>query len=357
MPHLRLTERGKTRLLIVSAVCLTLLACETALRLWHGISPLDFSSFRSARGPFDLFGTGRYEATLGWVLKEGVDRPGLHTLEHGIRRNSAAQSGLRPGHVLVVGSSFTQGVQVADEESWPAQLERLADRPVDNAAVGGYALDQIVLRAEQLLPAARPKVLILAVMDSVIEWNGYSITSSPKPFFVINNGTLVARNIPVPTLAEALPYEPIIRALSYSHVLDRLMARVDPSGWYSRRLRVGNDPVDVSCRLLQRLKQQTDEAGIRAILVSELWAPDVTSGDMPPPRLAAAQQCARALGYQIIDTFGAFRTAYEADPQRFNRYYVVNKVGRAEHFSPEGNRRIAAIVAAALIPELAGERP
>jgi hypothetical protein len=346
-----LTGRGKNVLLLVTTACLTLLACETGLRLWHGVSPLDFSSFRNRARPFDLFGTGRYDRTLGWVLKEGVVRPGLHTLERGIRRNSAAQSGLRPGNILAVGSSFTQGVQVADEETWPAQLERLIGRPVDNAAVGGHALDQIVLRAEQLLPVARPQVLLIGLMESVIEWNGYSITSGPKPFFVAENGALVARNIPVPSLAEALPFEPIMNALSYSHVIDRLMARIDPGGWYSRRVRVRNDPVDVGCRLLQRLKQETDRLEIRAILVSELWAPDVAAADGPPPRLGRVAECAHALGYQVIDTFPAFRAEYEADPVRFNEYYLTNKAGRSTHFSELGNRRVAEVVAGALAVE------
>src|SRR2546430_12739713 len=65
------------------------------------------------------------------------------------RRNSAAQTGLRAGNILAVGSSFTFGAEVADDQSWPAQLERLTGRPVDNAAVGGHALDQIVLRSEE----------------------------------------------------------------------------------------------------------------------------------------------------------------------------------------------------------------
>jgi hypothetical protein len=347
-----LTGRRKNLLLLVATVCLTLLVCEFALRLWHGVSPVAFSGFRHTPArAFDLFGTGRVDRTLGWVLKEHLDTPRFHTLEQGIRRNGAGQVGLRPGNILVVGSSFTSGAEVTDEQSWPAQLERLMGRPVDNAAVGGYALDQIVLRAEQLLPVARPRVLLLGLMDSVIEWNGYAITSSPKPFFVMQSGALVARNIPVPSLAEALPFEPIMNALGYSHVIDRLMARLDPGGWYSRRVRVDNDPVEVSCRLLQRLKQETDRLEVRTILVSEIWAPDVTSGDVPPPRLARVEDCARAMGYRMVDTFGAFRARYKADRDSFSQYYVVNTVGRLTHFSESGNRLVAEMVAGALSRE------
>ncbi|MEA2937010.1 MAG: hypothetical protein QOC56_514, partial [Alphaproteobacteria bacterium] len=275
-----MTERRKSLVLLTASVCLMLLFCETALRLWHGRSPLDFTNARSRPArPFDLFGMGRYDSLLGWVLKEHLDTPQIRTVEHGIRSNSAAQIAMRAGHILAVGSSFTSGAEVADDQSWPAQLERLTGSPVDNAAVGGYALDQIVLRAEQLLPVVRPRVLLIGAMESVIEWSGYAITMNPKPFFTVEHGTLLAHNIPVPTLEQALPFEPAIKVLSYSHVIDRVMARIDPGGRYSRRVPAQNDPVDVSCRLLQRLKQETDRLEIRAMLVSEIWAPDVVSAD------------------------------------------------------------------------------
>src|SRR6266481_3663293 len=82
------TERGKNLLLLVATVVFTLLVCEVALRLWHGVSPLDFSNLRNRPSrPFALIGTWRPDRTLGWVLKEHLDIPRFHTVEHGIRRN------------------------------------------------------------------------------------------------------------------------------------------------------------------------------------------------------------------------------------------------------------------------------
>ena len=50
-----MTERGKNLLLLVATVVLTLLVCEVALRLWHGVSPLDFSNLRNRPSrPFAL---------------------------------------------------------------------------------------------------------------------------------------------------------------------------------------------------------------------------------------------------------------------------------------------------------------
>src|SRR2546426_11643735 len=105
-----LTERGKNLLLTAATVLLALAVCEVGLRVWHGISPFDFSNFRKGNPiQFNLGGTVRYDPVLGWSLKDDVDNPDFHTLRHGIRRNSAGQTGLRPGNILAVGSSFTVG--------------------------------------------------------------------------------------------------------------------------------------------------------------------------------------------------------------------------------------------------------
>jgi hypothetical protein len=359
-----LTERGKNLLLTVAAACLTLLVCEIALRLWHGVSPLDFSNFRNKRTMrIHLSETIRYDPMLGWVLKENLDAPDFHTLKHGIRRNTLEQSGLRPGNILAVGGSFTTGVQVTDEQSWPAQLERLTGRPVDNAAVPAYGLDQIVLRAEQLVPVARPRVLLVGVGDWNIKWVGTSVKwGGAKPFFTVEHGNLLAHNVPaLLPQPKPDPFEPIKTVLGYSHLVDRLMLRIDPDGWLSNTMdavgRVRNDPVDISCRLLQRLKWETDKLAIRTILVSELTVSEVVQATVPPPSLGRVEECARVQGYDIVDTFGAFRAEHQADPKRLAEYYVLS-TGNNVHFSEPGNRRVAEMVAAALAVEpQAAERP
>src|SRR6266852_8734869 len=113
----RMAERIKNLLLTVATVCLTLLLCEFSLRLWHGVSPLDFSNFRDKWVVrVHLADTVRYDPNLGWALKDGLNDPDFHTLEYGIRRNRPEQTGLRPGNILVVGSSFTAGWDVADAQ-------------------------------------------------------------------------------------------------------------------------------------------------------------------------------------------------------------------------------------------------
>lgn len=50
---------------------------------------------------------------------------------------------------------MTGGTAVGNDETWPADLERLTGRRVLYAGVRGYGLDQIVVRAERMVPELR----------------------------------------------------------------------------------------------------------------------------------------------------------------------------------------------------------
>jgi len=353
-----LSGRGKNIVLLAVTIVLTLAVSETALRLWHGISPLDFSNFRDRRaahagaiGFADLVGMIQYDSTLGWTLKDGLSMSEFHTVDYGIRRNSAGQAGVRPGNILAVGPSTTLGLGVADEQTWPAQLEHLARTPVDNAGEPGFALDQTVLHAEQLLPLVRPRVLLVEFGSFGIKLSGQSATFGPKPFFTVADGSLRSQNIPVSLpAARHDPFEPIKAALGFSHLVDRVMTRIDRDGWLSNSkeimFRVRNNPDDVSCRLLQRLKAQTDKLEIRTILIFSSVAAEIKFVDELPEGARRVKQCARATGYQLVDVSAAFRADYKAIPKRLDENYLAGT-----HFSQLGNRRVAEMVAAALEAE------
>jgi hypothetical protein len=352
-------ERSKNLLLAGCSILLALVFCEVALRLLNGVSPFDFSNFRNTRVvEINLGNAARFDRTLGWAMRDGLDGPNdpkLGTVKYGIRRNSLEQTDVRFGHILVVGSSFTAGSEVADWETWSAQLEQITGRPVNNAAVGGYGLDQVVLRAEEMLPVLRPEVLVVGLTEAAILWSGYSALGRPKPYFTIENDKLVSHNIPVPvTTSESFranPLEPVKAYLGYSFVVNRLMTSIDPQGWHATGekpvTRVANDPVEVGCRLLHRLKQETDALKVRTILVEEADANDVVARDLPQPNIRLIKECARSMGYQMVETFGEMRADYKRDPNELRKYYVVKKDVMG-HFSKFGNRFVASKVAAAL---------
>ena len=77
------------------------------------------------------------------------------------------------------------------DRTWPAQLEALTGEPVDNAGVVGYGLDQMVLRAEQLLPVERPRLVLLGIGTPNIEWMQSTVMrGASKPFFSVDRNAL-----------------------------------------------------------------------------------------------------------------------------------------------------------------------
>jgi hypothetical protein len=67
--------------------------------------------------------------------------------------------------VLIAGDSYTHGNDVADDETYPAQLERILGVPTANLGVSGYGPDQALLKLEsQIERFPRAKVVVLSIL-------------------------------------------------------------------------------------------------------------------------------------------------------------------------------------------------
>lgn len=87
--------------------------------------------------------------------------------------------------IVAFGDSMTEGYAVGDDETWPAALERLTHRPVLNAGVRGYDLDQMVLRAERLVPELNPSTVVLAFIADDISRTALAVRDfRSKPYFI-----------------------------------------------------------------------------------------------------------------------------------------------------------------------------
>ncbi|HYD04970.1 MAG TPA: hypothetical protein VEC60_04555 [Reyranella sp.] len=253
--------------LLVGSILLSLGALELGLRFaqggWDGlahwpnlvlqgrtVSWATGSSSRAVHHPrLGFVGRPNYRSSDGEL---GYDARGL--------RLTPAPEGvtLAEPPILVVGDSFAHGDEVRDDESWPARLQALLKRRVVNAAMSGYGIDQMVLRAEIVAAEAKPAAIILSfIADDVRRAEMQRVWGVEKPYFEWVDGRLVERNVPVPPPPDPRRTLNVWqRAFGWSVLLDTVLKAV---GWhyewmvdYARVLPRGEGE-RLACPLLERL--------------------------------------------------------------------------------------------------------
>lgn len=183
----------------------TLLLAEVLLRTFPALLPHHLGNLVS-----DHFrNLYAFDSRLGWTVKSHVQAEkwdvDIHTLADGIRSNGRAEDlgGVQGVPLLALGDSLTFGDEVADDATWPAQLEKKLSIPVLNAGVSSYGFDQMVLRAEQLVPLYRPRMVLVGFIHDDLNRSLQSVRHGvSKPYFEIADEELVLRNNPVPSPSE-----------------------------------------------------------------------------------------------------------------------------------------------------------
>ncbi len=282
-----------------------------------------------------------HDDLLGHVPNPGFSGPGFGGSFHTIDANGLRFNGERldssEGSILTVGDSFTYGDEVCDEESWPAQLQRLTGRHVLNGGVTGYGFDQIVLRAEQLVAAYNPSVIIVSfIADDILRTEMSRMWWRNKPWFTIEGDQLVLKGVPVPNRAR-LP--PDIRRR-----MDRILVDLSPTlqhlvGYHKRVHRAGFG-LEIAQQLVRRLAKMQSDHNVKIVVMAQYpphtWVYKAFAKDQR--RLAqAVLDCATASGLATVDTFRRLST--EPKPQDF---YA------ATHMNVRGNLMIASLLAATL---------
>ena len=336
--------------LVVGAVLITLLAVELGCRLIRGPETLlhwtnwvQDERLKMARQ--NLGGRFVYEPTVGYVHSPGYTTGLLHYDERGFRVMPPLPEGADDAPpVLATGASFTLGDEVADDESWPARLQGLLRRRTVNAGVAAYAMDQIVLRTEQLAATLKPALLVVGFTADNLRHAEMSRTwGVPKPYFELEGGRLVLRNVPVPRAPDPRSTLDVWQhALGWSVALDMLMTM---KGWRyewvidHQRVLARGAGERLACPLMQRL------AGLRipTLVVAQydfyVWV-DAEFGAEQHRTSQVVLGCAEQAGLAALDTYDAVEKAVHADGR--------SSIYGAWHPNAAGYRLIAEQIAAEL---------
>jgi hypothetical protein len=281
-----------------------------------------------------------HDDLLGWASPSNCVSPGYNLDANGFRRPTAlaVPSG---SPVLATGSSFTQGVEVGDDETWPAYLQAELGRPVVNAGVGGYSIDQTVLQTERLAARLKPAAIVVSFTPGDVWRNELKVAySRQKPFFEPSGSALELRNVPIAKPPSAPPLPLAARLFGWSVVAAELVERLGiRKGWYyneERALTPGAGDT-VSCRLMQRLAK----LGVPVIVMAQYglghWRGDTGYQGEGYQATANVLRCAEQAGLVALDLAPPMKAAIDARGP--------GTLYRAEHNSPEGNRLIAELLA------------
>ncbi len=313
--------------------------------LWHYPNFIEVST-RLAPGHDSLM---QYDSVLGYEPKpnaSGMDEGVFVSFSaEGFRNQNLNAPSAKGPTIYAAGDSFTEGWHVADDETWPAHLERDTGRRVLNAGVPSYGLDQIVLRAERLAAEFKSRTIVLGfIHDDIRRTTLAARLSMPKPYFVPVGDSIELRNVPVPPPPYPKQISPLRRILGYSYLLDFTMRRLGARDlWYGDGLDVGGDAVLVSCRLMERFAALVRKQEARSLVVALPEYPELADSNVKATqrkRVTEVLTCASRAGLPTFDTYEGFVAAgVSRDP---DAYYI------AGHFNDRGNELVAKLIAGAL---------
>lgn len=326
--------------------------------MWDGRKVLDASNF--ALVPTDLFRAYHwqvYDPFLGWRLPDYQAGPyyegTMTTGELGVRMNSDAVAPVPRGAILAVGDSFTMGACVSNSDSWPARLEKLSGQFVVNAAADGWGVDQIVLRAESLVPILRPRALIVGIFEhDVVRTTYEAFGPAHKPYFRLESGEASLRGTPVPMVQPEYSDDAFRWFFGHSYLVHKLMLRWRRDEWLKERkpimkqLYKDEEGLAISCHLMDRLTWLRDRYDLEIQVLMQYRAGAFSQDDPPwtgPPVLA----CARERSLAVVDSWPLIKGIADSDPRRFRDLWCVEN-RTLGHMSPEGNQLVATLLSDSL---------
>lgn len=150
----------------------------------------------------------QHDAELGWTnqpsrVVRDLYGPGKHfsTNAQGFRAREEYSAAVPSGRQRIVfaGDSFTMGFGVGDEDTYPAQLERLDARLQSvNLGMGAYGADQAFLRVRRDAKGLAKNLIVFAFIAHDFRRMELDYYMAPKPRLALVNGKLEIENAPVP---------------------------------------------------------------------------------------------------------------------------------------------------------------
>lgn len=351
LPARRPREAAVGRLpLLVCSILVTLFLLEIGCRLARGPEALlDWRNIvlvkRLEMSGQNLGQRFAYDPLLGYVQRTGFSTPLMAYGEHGFRRMPPPPADASNGPpILATGDSYTQGDEVDNDHTWPAQLQGLLRRRTINAGVAAYGFDQVVLRTEQLVPQVKPGLIVLGfIADDVRRAEMSRTWGTEKPYFTLSGDAAELHNVPVPPSPD--PRDTLDfwqAAFGWSVLLDTILIHQGREyEWVidHRRATPPGTGEKLACPLLRRVAA----LGVPTLVVAQydfyVWQNEAFAAEQ---RRVSQEvlKCAEAAGLASLDLYDQTEQAVRTRGR--------DAIYLAWHPSAEGYRLIAEAIAAEL---------
>jgi hypothetical protein len=274
----------------------------------------------------------RYDPLLGWVTKPSLSLPqlwngsGLHTNSQGFRGQQDIAGRVPDGRIRVLcsGDSFAFGEQVGDDEAWCQRLTQQDERlETVNFGLSGYGIDQAYLRYIRDTAPLEYDIHLFTFISAdftrvgMRDHHGYA-----KPYFQLENDTLVVEGVPVPRALPKLTrfstwVSQHVRSLQLGSRLARRITGTFSSQPPSRSRRTELERERIAplvkqiFRQVQRLNEEKNSVAVFVYLPLEQefdetlpWADSCEACETWRPWVGAVMD---SLGYNFIDLTPALR--------------------------------------------------
>jgi hypothetical protein len=321
------------------------------------------------------------DSVLGWRYRAGYRDSVTTTNAQGLRAERVYAPKAAPGvlRLAAFGDSFVYGSEVRTQDAWPTLLEAtFRDMETLNYGVGGYGVDQAYLRFLEEGQRLSPRVVLIAFspddMSRVV--NVYRRFRSnreiplTKPRFLPGaDGELELLPNPIGSPAAYARYLERPRAIvelgAHDHWFEPAIYR-DPLYDYSATVRLATSTwIKVRRRYIEAdrlmregvFNRESQAFAIQIALFEKFTEAVRAAGAVPivvllpdrgsveqaragaPTILAPIVDALRARGIDYLDATRAFQTA--ARPADLGDWFM-----RGGHYSPSGNRLVAAWIGA-----------
>ena len=321
------TSLGARIGLVAGSILVSLLLVELGSRLARGHGALlhwknIVLEQRTEVAAHNLGARFVYDPLLGFVQRPRFSSPGQHYDDEGFRvtppppGDAAAGAAADAPPIVATGDSFTQGDEVNDDQTWPADLQILLKRRAVNAGVAAFGFDQTVLRTVQLADTMRPALMVVGFIGDDLRRAEMKRTwGVEKPYFERRGSDVVLRNVPVP--ASPAPADTLSLwnwLLGWSVAFDSFLQM---KGWQyewvtdHERVMPRGEGEKLACPLMQRLALLGPPIVVVAQYDFYVWV-DAEFGAEQHRKSQVVLKCAEQAGLAAVDTYAAMQQAVKS---------------------------------------------